>query len=92
MSKSVGAVEVKRQGMTKTFDDYVTFMPHMWFYVCTFYSWGFKVIKIFNIVYTGSVSSFVKFGGQTSMTFKRLALKWPCVSMYGHFLPYLDKS
>ena len=28
------------------------------------------------------MSSFVKFGGQISMTFKQFALKWPCVSWH----------
>ena len=31
------------------------------------------------IIYIGSVSSFVKFKGQTSMTFERFTLKRPCV-------------
>ena len=27
--KRLGALEVKHQGTTKTFDDYVTYVPHM---------------------------------------------------------------
>ena len=30
---SFGALEVKRQGTTNTFDDYVTNVTQMWFYV-----------------------------------------------------------
>lgn len=38
----------------------------MWFYVFMYDSWCHKVLKWFIIVHIGSVSSFLKFGGQTS--------------------------
>ena len=39
VSKILGALEVKRQGTTKMFNDWVTYMAHMWFYVFMCYSW-----------------------------------------------------
>ena len=66
MSKSLGASKVKRQGTTKTFNDYVNYVPHTWFYMFTCDSWGYKILKWIIIAYIGIVPSFVKFGGQTS--------------------------
>ena len=66
MAKSLGALEVKCQGTTKTLDDYVTYVPHIWFYVFMCNSGGYKVIKWVTMMYIVSVSSFVKFGRETS--------------------------
>ena len=46
------------------------------------YSWGFKVLKLFVMSYIGSISCFMEFEGQTSMTFERCSFKWPCVSKH----------
>ena len=40
------------------------------------------VLKLNYIVFKVRVSSFVLFGGQTSMTFEMFSLKRPCMAMY----------
>ena len=45
VSNSLGALKVKHQGTTKTFDDKVTYVPNMWFYVFICDSQGYKVLK-----------------------------------------------
>ena len=66
MPKDLGKLEVKRQGTTKTFWWLVTYVPHVWLYLCYCVSWLNDVLMWVIILFIGSVSSFMKYVSQTS--------------------------